>query len=324
VFVALKWIIIGKYQAGRYPIWSSYYLRWWFVDVCRKFIGRGVFGSHDFVLNFYYRLLGAKIGKHARISLEAELAEYDLVTIGEDAAVEYATIRAFGVDKGSMILGPVTVGSQASVGCRSVVAPFTTVPDGHHLGPGTSSYDVAMKSSPKHARYHRELLPQPSFTTQLLIGAPITFLIDLMARVPSFLVLLWMVRMPYHYPVAAEGNMSDLMQWLCDYRRIPFYIGIRVVRVLVAPFIRFGLSLMVKWFIIGKFQPGQRDVTSDWQLLRHWLAASLFSREKLQDIANVSGLSNEIDALPGYNGLAHCVLCLLPCKCIRYWDDIMS
>jgi hypothetical protein len=28
VFVAIKWIVIGRYKAGRYPIWSGYYLRW--------------------------------------------------------------------------------------------------------------------------------------------------------------------------------------------------------------------------------------------------------------------------------------------------------
>ena len=30
--VALKWIIIGKYRAGAYPLWSLYYFRWWWVS----------------------------------------------------------------------------------------------------------------------------------------------------------------------------------------------------------------------------------------------------------------------------------------------------
>jgi hypothetical protein len=287
VFVVLKWVVIGKYRRGRYPIWGNYYLRWWFVDVCRKFIGKGIFGSHEFAMNFYYRLLGAKIGKGARISVEAELAEFDLITIGDSASIELATVRAFGVDNGAMILGPVSVGAKASVGCRSVVAPFTSVPCGYHLGPGTSSYNISTKSSTIHARYNRYMLPQPSFLSQMLVGAPITFFIDLAARVPSFLVLLWMIRMPYHYPMAGYANISDLMQWLCDSHRIPFYIGIRVARVLIAPFVRMGLSILVKWCIIGEFQPGPRDVSSNWQLLRHWLAATLFSREKMQDVTDV-------------------------------------
>ena len=142
IFVVIKWVVIGRYQPGRYPIWGSYYLRWWFVDVCRKLFLRGIWGSNDAMLNFYYRLLGADIAPGARISLECDLAEYDLVSVGRNAAVELCTLRAFAVDNGAMLLGPVRVGHDSSVGLRSVVAPFTQVPDGQHLGPVTSTYDA--------------------------------------------------------------------------------------------------------------------------------------------------------------------------------------
>ena len=38
LFIVCKWLIIGKYQKGRYPLWGDYYLRWWFVDVLRKMV----------------------------------------------------------------------------------------------------------------------------------------------------------------------------------------------------------------------------------------------------------------------------------------------
>jgi acyl-CoA synthetase (AMP-forming)/AMP-acid ligase II len=122
LFVLIKWTVIGTYRQGRYPLWGEYYVRWWFTDVMRKLIGRGIWGSTEMSLNFYYRMLGAEIKKNARISLEADIAEYDLVKIGEGAAVEYATVRPFGVDNGCMILGRVGVGNFSSVGARSVVA----------------------------------------------------------------------------------------------------------------------------------------------------------------------------------------------------------
>lgn len=88
VFIAIKWIVIGRYKEGRYPIWSMYYLRWWFVDVCRKLFLRGIWGNSDMMLRCYYRMLGAKIADGARISLDCELAEFDLVTVGKNAAGE--------------------------------------------------------------------------------------------------------------------------------------------------------------------------------------------------------------------------------------------
>jgi len=56
----------------------------------------------------YYRLLGTDIASGARISLECDQAEYDLVTVGRNAAVELCTLRGFAVDNGAMMLGPVS------------------------------------------------------------------------------------------------------------------------------------------------------------------------------------------------------------------------
>ena len=45
-------------------------------------------------------MLGAKIGSGARISAECDIAEFDLVEVGDKASVEAATLRGFGVDNG--------------------------------------------------------------------------------------------------------------------------------------------------------------------------------------------------------------------------------
>lgn len=294
IFVLIKWLVIGKYKEGRYAVWSNYYLRWWFVDVLRKLFGRGIYGSNEELLVFYYRLLGAKIGEGARISSEADIAEFDLVTIGSYASVEYSTVRAFGVDNGCIILGPVVVGNHSSVGIRSVVAPFTCIPDGFHLGPVTSSYELGNSSdSVNHARYNRRCLPEPSFFTRLFIGTPITFLVDTFSHIPAALVLFWMVSMPWHHD-EAFATVGDLLEWLCDFRRIPFYIGIRLARSILAPLFYMAAAIVVKRAIIGKFTPGPRDVTSEWQLLRHWLVATLFSRENMCDVTEIIGRHYEL------------------------------
>lgn len=296
LFIVLKWSVIGSYRKGRYALWSEYYLRWWFVDVLRKLIGRGIWGSNHVTLNFYYRLLGARIGKNARISLEADVAEYDLLTIGEGAAVEYATVRGFGVDNGCMLLGPVEVGNFASVGVRAVVAPFTTIPDDAHLGPCTASYEVnafSDGSDVRHVEYNRQALPEPSIVSQIFVVGPITFFVDSLSHTPALLVLYWMVNMPWHLNEPFD-SMSDLMEWLCDVRRVPFYIGIRLSRALISPLVYMASAILVKWLVIGKFEPGPRDKTSEWQLIRHHLAATLFSRENMQDAIELLGRHYEL------------------------------
>ena len=292
VFVAIKWIVIGRYKEGRYPIWGSYYLRWWLVDICRQVFLRGIWGSNEYMLNIYYRMLGAKIGKGARISLEAEVAEFDLVTVGDNAAVEMATLRGFGVDNGAMVLGPVEVGKDSSIGVRSVVAPFTSVPDNCHLAPATSSYDVKALDK-KFAEVNRRMMPQPAPLKQVLVTGTITFLVNCVAQIPPFLVLVWMVSYKVSHHSKAFNTTGDLMRWLCDPHRIPFYIGIRVARAILSPIFYMAAAIVVKKFFIGKFEPGPRG-TSEWQLIRHHLSATLLSRKKIQDVTDLIGRHYEL------------------------------
>eukprot|EP00980_Cylindrotheca_fusiformis_P019893 scaffold7000_cov132-Cylindrotheca_fusiformis.AAC.6 len=296
VFVMIKWIVIGKYKPGRYPFWSSYYLRWWFVDVCRKIFGRGIWGGNSRLLIAFYRMLGADIAWSARMSIEAEIAEFDLVTIGNDASIEYSTVRGFGLDNGAMKLAPVTVGISASVGIRSVVVPGTEVPDGMHLAPGTSSYEIR-KEDDKHLSYNRFSVEEPSVIFQLMIGFPVLFLVDSFSHIPAMFILYKMI-------VARSSNadngdsqfetIGDLLGWLCDPARIPYYLCIRIVRAVVAPFLYMVGALFVKWAIIGKFVPGRRDSTSQWDRMRHSLAAGLFSREKIQNVTDLIGRHYEL------------------------------
>lgn len=287
-FIPLKWIIIGKYTPGRYAFWSFYYLRWWFVDVCRKVLGRGVYGSHTFLLLWYYRMLGANIGSGVQLSLAADIAEYDLVTIEDNAKVEYSTLRGFGVDNGAMILGPVHVGESASVGVRSVVAPYTKVPAGSHVGPASSSYELTHNDD-RHLSYNRYAIPEPNVMWQTFVCSPTAFFVDTISHLPAMFVLYQLVLMHIRNLDTTFRTVDDLMEWLCEPRRIPYYLGIRVARSVLAPFFYMGAAILVKWFIIGKFEEGPRNLTSQWQLSRHWLAAHLFSRENMQEVTDLLG-----------------------------------
>lgn len=293
IFVAIKWIVIGRYQPGRYPIWGSYYLRWWFVDVCRKLFLRGIWGGNEVTLNLYYSMLGAKIGKGSRISLECDVAEFDLVEVGEGAAVEFATLRGFGVDNGAMILGPVRVGNFASLGTKSVVAPYTSIPDHGHLCPVTSSYEIGEALDIKHARVNRRCLPEPKLWLQIFLVGPISFFVNVISQIPPFVVLYFMLEYKGDHD-SCFSTLNDLMRWLCDPHRIPYYIGIRLARAIFSPFFYMAAAIAVKKTIIGKFKPGLRDTQDQWQLVRHTLAATLFSRARIQEIADLVGRHYEI------------------------------
>jgi acyl carrier protein len=41
--IAAKWLIIGRYQPGKYPLWGSMYLKWWIVEQIINIMGKGAF-----------------------------------------------------------------------------------------------------------------------------------------------------------------------------------------------------------------------------------------------------------------------------------------
>ena len=65
--VVLKWVLIGRFKVGKYPLWGWFYFRWWIVtriiDLLPTTFMRGTS-----MITLFYRALGAKIGKHVHIS----------------------------------------------------------------------------------------------------------------------------------------------------------------------------------------------------------------------------------------------------------------
>ena len=101
----------------------------------------------------------------------------------------------FGVDNGAITLGPVRVGHFASLGMKSIVAPFTSVPDHCHLGPVLSNYEVGGNAlHHRKARVNRRCLPEPTLFYQIFVINPITFLTMLFEQIPPFLVIYFMLQ----------------------------------------------------------------------------------------------------------------------------------
>ena len=115
------------------------------------------------------------------------------------------------------------------------------------------------------------------------VAAPIVTLVDAFSHIPALYVLYLLVTVHSNQD-STFYDIGDLMEWLCTPQRIPYYIGVRVARTLLAPFFYMFAALLVKWGIIGKFRPGPRDMSSQWQVARHWIAAALFCRENMQQV----------------------------------------
>jgi hypothetical protein len=67
-------------------------------------MGKGFFRDDlpvvgPYMVRTYYQLMGAKIGKNVSIHKDAKLGQADLLTIGDDVAIDNATVRPFAIEE---------------------------------------------------------------------------------------------------------------------------------------------------------------------------------------------------------------------------------
>lgn len=167
--IATKWLVIGKFKEGDYPLWGSYYFRWWFVKTMQRLLPAQFLNSTP-LYPVYLRTLGMKIAPDAQISDFAFDAE-DLISIGSDASLSSQTrLSNVWVEDGMLKLRRITIGDHAYIGSASMISGDTVIEDWGELqdlshlqqGKRIKSGEV-WQGSPAQFKEKKEIadLPQP-------------------------------------------------------------------------------------------------------------------------------------------------------------------
>ena len=271
--IAIKWLVVGRYKPGSYPVWGYYYLRWW---VATRFLPLGwprMFSGTP-IMSLYYRAMGAKVGKNVVIATPICVA-FDMISIGDESSIGAEThMLGYRVEDGMLKIMPVTIGQNCFVGMQCCLGLNTRMGDDARLDdlsllndgeeipagegwrgiPSKPADVVVPQGLPKGARRHTFLF---GFLHLILIYVMGYFLIGTM--LPTFALV-------------AGG-------WLFG------GAGLAIV----AAFLSVPLSLMVfvisivafKRLLIGRIKPGTYPLASI-HYLRHWFLGFLL--ENMRDI----------------------------------------
>ena len=151
VSIAAKWLIIGRYEPGSYPLWSSYYLRWWLVSGLQKLSGAGMFAGTP-LMSVYYRLMGAKVG-HNCVLDTVQCSIWDCVSIGDDTSIGTDTqLLGYRVENGFLHIGKVEIGDRCFVGGHSVLGLNVEMEDHARLDDQSMLYDGKTIPAGEHRR----------------------------------------------------------------------------------------------------------------------------------------------------------------------------
>lgn len=220
VAIALKWVLIGRYKEGLHPMWGPYHTRWWLVDKALTVCGKGIFGTNDATLIWYYRLMGAKIGKGVKIATGATIREFDLVEIGNGVNLDRCICRGFAAEQNTtMYLGRVHLGNMSSVGLGSVVAPGTSLPEDACIGPNSSSWEIN-DASEENRDLSPSRVPGTHFLLELFVALPVSLLVTLCKAGPWIGGLVGIVRIQ---PQPTADKVKSIIDWFAAPNRIGFH-----------------------------------------------------------------------------------------------------
>lgn len=288
--IMFKWIIIGRYRPGRYPMWSNYHLRWWIVNQSLRISGRGLFALHPILEHVYYRLLGMSIGRDVRIHKMAKIFEHDLITIHDHARIDKSRVRGFCVERdGYFRLEPIVIGRDCVVNSYTDISPGARLADGTVWGPQSSSHETPSPDS--YAAYNRTIVPEPNFFIKLFIGLPIVFVVRVISYIPWFAALFLLLDQPFSFN--DHDSVKGVIAWYAYPPRIGFHYLARVIRYVVPPMINLVLGIIIKR-VVGFNRAGSMRNASQLALFRRWLNQQLLSQMHLKRAFGVLGTHYEM------------------------------
>ncbi|MEP6757203.1 MAG: amino acid adenylation domain-containing protein, partial [Chthonomonadales bacterium] len=271
VTVGIKWAVIGKYKPGKYPLWGSYFLRWWFVQ-------RAIDSSpKEFVTGtplagLYMRLLGAKIGKNVHFD-NLDIDCTDLLTVGDNCVIEnFSWMRSATVANGYLYLRPIELGEGVQLGVRAGVAGGAKIGDGASIGDLTCVREdmeipageewigsPARKLEPRKTPAYDPTKHATAYN-KFVFGAVQTILVILLPfveMIPFAAITLIFYRLSAYALTYVAAPLFSIMMVLSSC----------------------ALVLVAKWTLLGKVQPGEYPTHGHF-MLRKWLVDKLLDLSK--------------------------------------------
>lgn len=284
--IALKWILVGRYRSGAAPLWGHRYLRWWLVRQVHVTAGLGVFSMSYPLIALYYRLMGARVGRSTRIAPSADLGEFDLLAIGDEACIdESAILRPFVLEGTAMDLKPIWLGANVSVGTRATIVPGSVLAANTEIAPlGTSDNPRAHNQGTR--ALSRALLYAPPVWLKG-VGTLLKGALLLAAWVPVVLLM-------HHLLaglVAKGGYLAgpvDLLVRMLNPQRLIGSAAVLLVFTVATPFLYLAGVIIVKWTVIGRFR-AEDDITSPWSMFERWLMWELLPDGRFGGVAPLLG-----------------------------------
>ena len=135
VSAGIRWTVLPRLRAGMAPVHSLTYCRKWLVNQIQENSLQVLHGVYATVYApFWYRLLGAKVGRDAEISTALGVVP-DMLTLGDETFIADAVLLGDEeIDGGWMSMQPTVISRRSFVGNGAYVPDGTVLPENCLVG----------------------------------------------------------------------------------------------------------------------------------------------------------------------------------------------
>ncbi|MCU6435209.1 amino acid adenylation domain-containing protein [Undibacterium sp. Jales W-56] len=250
----IRWSILPKLKPGSYPVHGNIYCGKWLVNQIQESSLNVLHGVYATVYApYWYRLLGAKVGRGAEISTALGVVP-DMLTLGDETFIADAVLLGDEeIDGGWMSMQPTIISRRSFVGNGAYIPDGTILPENVLIGVHTSAPqnsqmhegDTWIGSPPLHLPAREEVKGFPE---------ELTFRPSIMRRLGRGLIEAFRIIAP-HAMVIAVGYtiVLDLMPLAGDDRwgDVAYYLSIAGLWYGIGSF---AFVLVLKWVFIFRYK----------------------------------------------------------------------
>jgi len=250
----IRWFILPKLKPGLYKVHGNTYCQKWLVNQIQESSLHVLHGIYATVFApFWYRLLGAKVGKGAEISTALGVVP-DMLTLGDETFIADAVLLGDEeIDAGWMRMQPTVISRRSFVGNGAYIPDGTILPENVLIGVHSCAPDNALMqdgdtwlgSPPIHLPAREETKGFPE---------SLTFKPSIFRRIGRGLVEAFRIIAPHAIVIAVGYTVVlNLMPLAGDDRWLEVFLYLLIAGLFYG-IGSFGFVLVFKWLLIYRYK----------------------------------------------------------------------
>lgn len=261
-----RWTVLPRTKAGRYSVWSSFYLRRWAVSLATE-VALDTLSSlyATLYMRTWYKLMGARIGKGSEIATNLA-GRYDIISLGENCFIaDEVALGDEDIRRGWMRLKPVEIADRVFIGNDAVVPPGATLPSDTLIG---------VKSKPPAGRevesgetwFGSPPILMPTRQRVASADAALTFNPTRLRRLGRAAYEALNISLPSMLYITFGTWAVEIFGEKLVAKDYPGFIRLFVLASMLIPVAVMLVAAGVKWTTMGRYKPQVRAMWSFWAI----------------------------------------------------------